>query len=153
MPWSINLHITISHRCTYPMIYIQQVYVSYDMSNMCTYRMICVQYPPPHITHDMHVSSSSYDTWHGARIPWHMSNMCTLPWYVFSMFMIYVPQVYVSYDIYSMCTYPITYIPCTHTCTMSCVIWGGGYVHVMCHMRRRIHACHVSYEEEDTCMS
>jgi hypothetical protein len=25
-------------------------------------------------------------------------------------------------------------------------------VHVMCHMRRRIHACHVSYEEEDTCM-
>ena len=40
---------------------------------------------------------------------------------------------------------------------------GGGYMHVMCHMRRRIHAsshsrpapraCHVSYEEEDTCMS
>ena len=26
-------------------------------------------------------------------------------------------------------------------------------MHVMCHMRRRIHACHVSYEEEDTCMS
>jgi hypothetical protein len=25
-------------------------------------------------------------------------------------------------------------------------------MHVMCHMRR-IHACHVSYEEEDTCMS
>ncbi len=23
-------------------------------------------------------------------------------------------------------------------------------MHVMCHMRRRIHACHVSYEEEDT---
>ena len=22
-------------------------------------------------------------------------------------------------------------------------------MHVMCHMRRRIHACHVSYEEED----
>jgi hypothetical protein len=30
---------------------------------------------------------------------------------------------------------------------------GGGYLHVMCHMRRSIHACHVSYEEEDTCMS
>jgi hypothetical protein len=26
-------------------------------------------------------------------------------------------------------------------------------MHVMCRMRRRIHACHVSYEEEDTCMS
>ena len=26
-------------------------------------------------------------------------------------------------------------------------------MHVMCHMRRRIHACHVSHEEEDTCMS
>jgi hypothetical protein len=26
-------------------------------------------------------------------------------------------------------------------------------MHVMCHMRRRIHACHVSYEEDDTCMS
>ena len=26
-------------------------------------------------------------------------------------------------------------------------------MHVMCHMRRRIHACHVSYEEEDTCIS
>ncbi len=25
--------------------------------------------------------------------------------------------------------------------------------YVMCHMRRRIHACHVSYEEEDTFMS
>ena len=24
-------------------------------------------------------------------------------------------------------------------------------MHVMCRMRRRIHACHVSYEEEDTC--
>jgi hypothetical protein len=26
-------------------------------------------------------------------------------------------------------------------------------LHVMCHVRRRIHACHVSCEEEDTCMS
>jgi len=25
-------------------------------------------------------------------------------------------------------------------------------MHVMCRMRRRIHACHMSYEEEDTCL-